>query len=107
LLNKLRIVALLAVVIALVTPFIAFKEFHFGAFLGLFLFSWIVLISIQDLFDKTKSSQGFVYGIKRLRPAYYGMVCGHIGFAITLLGIAMVSIESDERDIRMDIGDQA
>lgn len=107
LLKKLRVVAILAVVIALLTPFVAFKEFHFGAFLGLFLFSWIVLISVRDLFDKAKSSNGFLYGIKRLRPAYYGMVCGHVGFAITLLGVAMVSIESDERDIRMTIGDQA
>ena len=107
LVKKLRIVAVLAVVIALLTPLVAFKEFHVGAFLGLFLFSWIVLISIQDLFDKAKSSQGFLYGLKRLRPAYYGMMCGHLGFAITLLGVAMVSIESDERDIRMNVGDQA
>src|SRR5690606_2194618 len=49
----------------------------------------------------------FLYGLKRLRPAYFGMMFGHIGFAITILGVAMVSIESDERDIRMNIGDQA
>lgn len=104
--RKLRIVALIAVLVALITPFVAFSEFHFGAFLGLFLFSWIVFVSFQDLIDKSKSSQGFVYGLKRLRPAYYGMFCGHIGFAITLLGVAMVSIESDERDIRLSIGDQ-
>jgi cytochrome c-type biogenesis protein CcmF len=107
LVNRLRVVAVLAVAIALITPFVAFEEFHFGAFLGLFLFFWIVLISIQDLLDKAKSTQGLFYGLKRLRPAYYGMMLGHIGFAITLLGVAMVSIESDERDIRMTIGDEA
>lgn len=106
LLKKLRLVAVVAVLVALVTPFIAFNEFHFGAFLGLFLFSWIVLVSLRDLFDKTKTNQGFVSGLKRLRPAYYGMMFGHIGFAITLLGVAMVSIESDERDIRLSIGDE-
>ncbi len=106
LIKKLRIVAVLAVLVALITPFIAFKEFHIGAFVGLFLFSWILFVSIQDIIDKAKSKQGYIYGIKRLRPAYYGMVCGHIGFAITLLGVAMVSIESDERDIRLSMGDQ-
>tara|TARA_R110001592_G_scaffold52511_8_gene160695 strand:+ start:10476 stop:12419 length:1944 start_codon:yes stop_codon:yes gene_type:complete len=106
LIKKLRLAAILAVTVALVTPFVAFNEFHFGAFLGLLLFSWIIFVSIQDLLDKAKSSHGFFYGIKRLRPAYYGMMCGHIGFAITLLGVAMVSIESDERDIRLSIGDQ-
>ncbi|MFT6028867.1 MAG: cytochrome c-type biogenesis protein CcmF [Oleiphilaceae bacterium] len=107
LIKKLRLAAILAVTVALVTPFVAFKEFHFGAFLGLLLFSWIVFVSIQDVIDKSKSSQGFFYGVRRLRPAYFGMMCGHIGFAITLLGVAMVSIESDERDIRLSIGDQA
>lgn len=107
LVQKLRVVAILALVVALVTPMVAFNEFHYGAFLGLFLFSWIVLISFRDLFDKTKSSQGFIHGFKRLRPAYFGMMFGHLGFAITLLGVAMVSIESDERDIRLSIGEQA
>jgi cytochrome c-type biogenesis protein CcmF len=107
LIKKLRLAAFLAVTVALITPFIAFKEFHFGAFLGLLLFSWIIFVSIQDFLDKTKSSQGFIFGLKRLRPAYFGMMCGHIGFAVTLLGVAMVSIESDERDIRLSIGDQA
>tara|TARA_R110001592_G_scaffold52649_9_gene161334 strand:+ start:42427 stop:44367 length:1941 start_codon:yes stop_codon:yes gene_type:complete len=106
LVKKLRLVAVLAVLVALVTPFIAFKEFHFGAFLGLFLFSWILFVSIQDMIDKSTSTKGFIYGFKRLRPAYFGMVCGHVGFAITLLGVAMVSIESDERDIRLTMGDQ-
>ena len=105
--KKLRLVAFIAVLVALITPFVAFSEFHFGAFVGLFLFSWIVLISLKDMLDKAKSSKGLVYGLRRLKPAYYGMMLGHIGFAITLLGVAMVSIESDERDIRLSVGDQA
>lgn len=105
--QKLRLVAFIAVLVALITPFVAFNEFHFGAFLGLFLFSWIVCVSIKDLIDKSSSSKGILYGLKRLKPAYYGMMLGHIGFAITLLGVALVSIESDERDIRLTIGEQA
>ena len=105
--KKLRLVAFIAVLVALITPLVVFKVFHFGAFLGLFLFSWIILISIKDLLEKAQSSKGIIHGLRRLKPAYYGMMLGHVGFAVTLLGVAMVSIESDERDIRLAIGDQA
>lgn len=107
LIHQLRLAAVVAVVSALVIPFIGFEVFHFGAFLGFFLFTWICFVSVSDLIQKSKSSKGFLYGLKRLRAAYLGMIVGHIGFAVCLLGVALVSIESDERDIRLAIGDEA
>jgi cytochrome c-type biogenesis protein CcmF len=107
LVGQLRLAAILAVVSALVVPAFGFSEFHFGAFLGMFLFSWIVFVSLHDVYEKSKSSKGLLYGLSRLRTAYLGMITGHIGFAVCLLGVAFVSIESDERDIRLGIGDEA
>lgn len=106
LIQKLRFVAVISVLVALLTPLVMFGEFHVWAFIGLLLFAWIVTVSISDILDKAKSSKGLIFGMKRLRASYYGMILGHIGFAVTLLGVALVSIESDERDVRMSIGDQ-
>lgn len=34
------------------------------------------------------------------------MVLGHIGFAVSIMGVTLVSLESEERDVRMSVGDQ-
>jgi cytochrome c-type biogenesis protein CcmF len=107
LLRQLRLSAVLAVFAAVLVPMFGFDEFHFGAFLGMFLFAWIVFVSLGDLLRKSRSSKGYLYGFRKLRPAYLGMITGHIGFAVCLLGVAFVSIESDERDIRLGVGDEA
>ena len=107
LIKQLRLAAIFAVISALLVPALGFEEFHFGAFLGMFLFSWIIFVSLHDVLEKLKSSNGYLYGLKRLKAAYLGMVVGHIGFAVCILGVALVSIESDERDIRLAVGDEA
>ena len=107
LIRKLWWVAAAALVAALAVPFIVTDHFRFGVFLGCFLASWITLASVQDLLDKTRNSQGRWFALKKLRPSYWGMVLGHIGFAVMIAGVALVSLESVERDIRMTVGDRA
>ncbi len=105
LIAQLRLVAVIAVVSALVVPTLSLGEFHVGAFIGSFLFAWIVLVTMQDIWRKSASQQGRMYGIRRLTRAYFGMVLGHIGFAVCILGVAIVSLESYERDVRLAPGD--
>ena len=44
---------------------------------------------------------GGLKGLRRLSRSYYGMMLGHIGLAFVVLGIAIVSNASVERDVRM------
>jgi cytochrome c-type biogenesis protein CcmF len=44
--------------------------------------------------------------LKKLTRSHWGMVSGHLGFAVALIGIALVSAYSDERNIRMAPGDK-
>lgn len=41
----------------------------------------------------------------KLTPSYWGMVLGHVGLAITIVGIAFSQNYSVERDVRMKAGD--
>ncbi|TNC82426.1 MAG: heme lyase NrfEFG subunit NrfE [Oleiphilus sp.] len=107
LINKLRWVALIAVIAALLVPYLLLGHFKFGVFLGVFLSLWIVLVGLQDIRDKTRNSANLWAGLKKLRPAYFGMQFGHLGFAVAIAGVALVSLEAEERDIRMGPGDQA
>ena len=40
------------------------------------------------------------------RLGYWGMVSGHVGFAIAIIGMVMVSFYAEERDLRMEPGQQ-
>ena len=104
---KLRWIALITVSAALCVPFLLLGEFSLGVFAGVFLSLWIVAGGLRDLEEKTRNTKGRVYAIRKLRPSYWGMQLGHLGFAVAIAGVALVSLESEERDIRMQPGDSA
>ena len=104
--EQLRWVAVCAVVIAIVWPLILFEEFHAGAFLGIFLAVWIIGATVKDTLNKTANREGRLTGFLRLRRSFIGMSMGHIGFACAILGVTLVSIESQELDIRMTPGEK-
>ena len=106
LVKQLRIVALVAVIIALALPFVLFDGFHSGAFIGALLGSWVIGVSIKDFMAKAAHKDGILVGARRLKRAFVGMTLGHIGFGMTIIGVAFVSVESIERDVRMAPGDQ-
>lgn len=103
-----RTLALLAVaccLCAVLLPWLFAREFHLGASLGLLLFLWIVGGSVLSLRNKLRHANSLSHGLKRLTPSYYGMLIAHMGFACSILGVAMVSSFNDERDLRMQLGD--
>jgi cytochrome c-type biogenesis protein CcmF len=44
-------------------------------------------------------------GQRRVPLAYWGMTSAHVGFAVTLIGVAMTSVLSVEEDLRMSPGE--
>ena len=104
LVKQLRWVAVAAVLLAFALPFILFETFHVGAFFGSFLAMWVTGFTLKDLLSKSKSKSGYYAGFRRLSRSYIGMSLGHLGFAFSILGVTLVSIESEERDIRMSPG---
>ena len=44
--------------------------------------------------------------IRKLKPSHWGMILGHVGFAVALIGITLVSNFELERDVRMNFGDE-
>ena len=104
--QQLRWVAIGAVGAALVLPWLTFGEFKFAVFLGLLLALWIVGVTLKDILYKSRNSAGLVVGLRKLRRSYWGMVLGHLGFALMIVGAVVVSFESEERDVRMQAGDR-
>lgn len=105
LLRSVRRSACLSVAVALVVPLIVTDGFHPGVFLGVLLFCWIVAVSLSDLAHKIRHQASIIQGLKRLKPSYYGMMLGHLGFAVMIMGVTLVSLDSQEKDVRMAPGD--
>jgi cytochrome c-type biogenesis protein CcmF len=89
----------------LVFAFAYGKQFHLAVFLGMVLSFWVIFTVGQDFIFKFNNAASVWEKLKKLSPSYYGMMLAHLGVAVVAIGITLVSHYSEERDIRMAMGD--
>ncbi|WP_180978225.1 heme lyase CcmF/NrfE family subunit [Halomonas urumqiensis] len=107
LVRRLWVAAVGALVLGMLLPLIFAEHWNVRVAIGLIAALWIVLPMLRDLFDKTRHAASFGAGLKKLSLAYWGMQLGHLGVAVTIVGVAVVSNYSIERNVRMGPGDSA
>ena len=107
LIQRLWLAAVLAVVVGMALPLIFAERWSVAVAIGLIAALWIVLPMFRDLFDKTRNAKSLGAGLKKLSLAYWGMQLGHLGVAVTMVGVAAVSNYEIERNVRMGVGDSA
>lgn len=95
-----------AVVLGLVFPMLYGGEFDHKVSMGMVLVFWITLVSLKDIWNKISHRSNKLQGLKSLSRSYYAMVLAHIGVAVTVVGMTLVSIYNEERDLRMAPGDK-
>ena len=81
-----------------------YDERSYMAWLGLTMSFWIIISSILEVRQRVTSStrdEPLFTSLKRLTRSHWGMVLGHLGFAVTLIGITLVSNYELERDVKM------
>jgi cytochrome c-type biogenesis protein CcmF len=104
---RLRLAFALSLVTAALLPLVI-GGWKWRASLGLLLACWIVAASIQNIWSRVRSQSGELSLISRLRaPArsYYGMHLAHIGVAVFIAGVTVVTSYQTEKDVKMNIGD--
>ncbi|MCF6202409.1 MAG: heme lyase CcmF/NrfE family subunit [Methylococcaceae bacterium] len=99
--------ALASILIGAVFPFIYGSGFDFSVFLGIAISLWILLTISLEFISKFKHADSIFTKLKQLTMSYYGMMLAHAGVAVVAIGITLVSVYSEERDIRMVAGDKA
>jgi cytochrome c-type biogenesis protein CcmF len=105
LLKQLGIALGLALLLGVAYPYYWSGQFDFSAALGIFLALWVLLISVKDWWNKVRNKASKWAATRKLSRSYYGMMLAHLGVAVSVVGVALVSIYSEARDLRMAPGD--
>ncbi len=73
-----------------------------GAVMGL----WIIILQGIEIYQRATHRHPFMKGITKLGASHWAMVFGHIGLAVTILGVAMVQNYDIERDVKIAVGER-
>src|SRR2546430_1228242 len=74
--------------------------------LGLLLAFWIIATAAQNIFSRLRTSAGGFFGRWRAPSrSFYGMHLAHIGVAVFIAGVSIVTSYQTEKDVKMEIGD--
>ncbi|HIF9085236.1 TPA: heme lyase CcmF/NrfE family subunit [Photobacterium damselae] len=74
------------------------------AVLGMWMAAWIVILHGFELYERATHRHSLVEGLGKLGRSHWAMVFGHIGLAISIIGITLVSNYDLERDVRLAPG---
>lgn len=101
--NQLIFAFILAISAGLLINY-SYDEQTYMGLLGLVMSAWIVMSSILEVRQRvsaTTKDEPLLTSLRRLTRSHWGMVLGHLGFAVTLIGITLVSNYELERDVKM------
>ncbi|MGR5166614.1 heme lyase CcmF/NrfE family subunit [Vibrio astriarenae] len=75
------------------------------AYIGWIMALWIIFMHSYELYQRATHRHPFVEGVMKLQRSHWAMMLGHIGLAVSVIGIAMVQNYSIERDVRLAPGE--
>src|SRR5216684_2539807 len=104
---RLRLAFVLSLVTAVILPFVI-GGWKWRASLGLLLCCWIVVTGLQNIWSRVHSQSGESSLLNRLKApprSYYGMHLAHIGVAVFIAGVTVVTSYQSEKDVKMNLGD--
>jgi cytochrome c-type biogenesis protein CcmF len=97
--------SIISIVLGLAFPFIYGGEFNLLASFGIMLALWVSLVVIKDLRNQARNKQGG-YSFNKVTLSQWGMTIAHMGIAITIVGVTLVSMYEKEISVKMFINDK-
>jgi cytochrome c-type biogenesis protein CcmF len=107
LVTRLRWAFVISVLSAIVLPFVL-GGFKWLVSLGLLLAIWILTTILLNLWERVRVTSGQLSTFQKLRAqsrSYYGMQVAHLGVAVFIVGVTLVTGYQTEQDVRMSPGD--
>jgi len=104
---RLRWAFIVSCITAALLPF-GFGQWKPLVSLGLLLAVWIVATILVNLWERTRVTSGQLTTLQKLRSqtrSYYGMQVAHLGVAVFVVGVTLVTGYQSEQDVKMAVGD--
>lgn len=90
---------------AVLLPWLLQDRIEAMTVVGLLMSVWIIVLTLMELHERATHRHSFFRGLRHLSRSHWGMVLGHLGVGVTVIGIAFSTQYSVERDVRMKAGD--
>ena len=102
--KQLKKVSVGSIVIGLLFPVIYGGEFDWRVALGMTLACWVASVVIKDAYNQVKLPDQPL-NLARLSKSHLGMTLAHLGIAITIVGVTLVSNYEQEMNVRLAKGE--
>ncbi|MGF1758377.1 heme lyase CcmF/NrfE family subunit [Photobacterium sagamiensis] len=103
--KQMLISAMVTVPFAFVSVLIFADTFEPMAVLGLVMATWIIVMHCFELYQRATHRHSFMAGLGKLGRSHWAMMLAHIGMAVSVIGITLVSNYDLEHDVRLAPGE--
>ena len=98
--KQVGIVSIVSLIFGILFPVLYMGEFNVKASIGITLATWVALVILKAFVNQYKASNG------HLPLSQWGMTFAHLGIAITIVGVTLVSMYQSEINVKMAINDK-
>jgi cytochrome c-type biogenesis protein CcmF len=105
--TRLRWAFVASAVTAILLPFVM-GQWKPLVSLGLLLALWVVITAFLNIWERVRSSSGSSGIFNKLKTqtrSYYGMQLAHVGVAVFVVGVTLVTGYESEKDVKMNVGE--
>jgi len=103
--KRLALALVVTLALSVLLPWLMQDRIEAMTVVGLMMALWVIILTLMELHERATHRHRFLKGLTRLSRSHWGMVLGHLGVAVTVIGIAFSQNYSVERDVRMKAGD--
>jgi cytochrome c-type biogenesis protein CcmF len=103
--RRLRWAALTAVALAAVLLVVFAGTPRLIVLVSLALALWIVFTAIEGIWGRLRNRASLTQGLRQIPRGYYGMHLAHVGLAVAIIGVAVVTTYESESFQRMSPGE--
>jgi cytochrome c-type biogenesis protein CcmF len=103
---RLRWAFAVSVLTAMLLPFVL-GEWKVMVSLGLLLAVWIITTVLLNLWRRIGGEGSIKKKLAAQSRSYYGMELAHLGVAVFIIGVTLVTGYEERKDVRMNMGDTA
>ncbi len=103
--SKIWVLLVLSVLAGCLLPLTMEGSYEWLAAVGLTLAVWISALTILGFYDRVRHRKDKIAALISQPRGFWGMSIAHLGIAVFVVGVTMVSLYESEKDLRMAPGD--